>query len=51
MLDFEEYAKIEFLNDVPEIVCDILCYLARYFHYRTSQMTERIYQKALISQV
>lgn len=35
-LTFKDYYKLEFINDVPEIVCDILFYLARYYHYRTN---------------
>ena len=36
---------------MPEIVCDILYYLANYVHYRTDQITRSAYEKMLASQV
>ena len=38
-ISYSEYAKIHFMNDVPEIVCDIVYYLARYVYYRHSDFT------------
>ena len=42
-----EYNKIPWINVVPEIVCDILCYMANYFHYRTDTFGRDAYEKML----
>ena len=43
----EEYMRIEWLNVVPEIICDILGYMANYVHYRTSKLTREAYESSL----
>lgn len=41
------YLKMDFMNEVPEIVCDILYHLARYVHYRTDRFSEKAYKEML----
>ena len=43
--------RIEWLNVVPEIICDILGYMANYVHYRTSKLTREAYESSLHFQV
>ena len=47
----EEYLKIPWLNVVPEIVCDILCYLTHYFHYRSDLISKEAYSSMLTGQI
>ena len=46
----EEYCAMPWMNVVPEIVCDILCYLCNYFHYRTDAFTRDAYVSMLTGQ-
>ena len=46
----EEYCAMPWMNVVPEIVCDILCYLCNYFHYRTDAFTRDAYVSLLTGQ-
>ena len=46
-----EYQKIEWMNVVPEIVCDILGYMSDYVHYRTHKMNRDLYENMLHFQV
>ena len=39
----EQYIRLDFMNQVPEVVCDILCYMARYYHYRTTLVSFEAY--------
>ena len=39
------------MNVVPEIVCDILGYMADYVHYRTHKMNRDLYENMLHFQV
>ena len=47
----EEYNELKWLNTVPEIVCDILCYLVNYFHYRTDKISRDAYVSMLTGQI
>jgi len=49
-LTFKDYYKLNFINDVPEIVCDILCYLSKYYHYRTNAMERALYERLMDAQ-
>ena len=49
-LNFKEYYKLNFPNDVPEIVCDIFYYLAHYSHYRTGYLNRDTYERLLNAQ-
>ena len=46
----QQYCDIEFMNKIPEIVCDILFYLSGYVHYRTDSMSEEAYRNILMGQ-
>jgi hypothetical protein len=46
-INFKDYYKLNFPNDVPEIVCDIFCYLARQYHHRTGYLTREKYERLL----
>jgi hypothetical protein len=48
-LVFKDYYKLNFPNDVPEIVCDIICYLSHYYHYRTGYVKKKVYEHLLDS--
>ena len=50
-LTFKDYYKLNFPNDVPEIVCDIFCYLANQYHYRTGYLTRDTYERLLNAQL
>jgi len=39
------------MNQVPEIVCDVLFYLAGYVHYRTEDISLEAYKQLLMCQV
>ena len=47
----EDYVKIKWMNVVPEIVCDILGYMASYTHYRTDHISKDAYDTMLKGQV
>lgn len=49
-LNFKDYYKMNFANDVPEIVCDIFYYLANYSHYRTGYLNKDTYERLLNAQ-
>lgn len=36
--------QLDFMNQIPEIVCEILCYLAKFYHYRTNKITPGAYR-------
>ena len=38
---------IEWMNVVPEIVCDVLGYLANYVHFRTDRLSKEAYEEML----
>ena len=46
-----QYLDMEFMNQVPEIVCDILYYLSGYIHHRTDQIPKDVYTKMLKAQI
>ena len=46
-----QYLQLEFMNQVPEIICDLLYYLSGYVHYRTDLISKDVYQKMLIAQI
>ena len=50
-LSINDYIKLEFMNDVPEIVCDILCYLSRHVHHRSNHLDKKVYEHLLSSQI
>ena len=43
----KKYCELEFINEVPEIVCDVLFYLSGYIHYRTDRISLEGYEKML----
>ena len=45
-----DYAKIKWLNVVPELICDVLCYMCNYFHYRTNKLSREAYENMLSGQ-
>ena len=47
----KQYQMFEFMNQVPEIVCDVLFYLSGYVHHRTSTMHQDMYKQLLMAQV
>lgn len=47
----KEYNKIQWINVVPEIICDILCYIVCYFHYRTDTFSRDVYENMLTGQI
>jgi len=40
----KQYMTLDFMNEVPEIVCDILYHLSGYVHYRTDRFSEEAYE-------
>jgi hypothetical protein len=50
-LNINDYIKLDFMNDVPEIVCDILCYLSRHVHHRSNHIEKKVYEHLLFSQI
>lgn len=48
LISFEEYVSIPWLNDIPEIVCDVLCYLTNYFHHRSDIISKEAYKNMLM---
>ena len=40
----EQYMKLNFMNQIPEIVCEIICYLSKYYHYRTRFVSQKAYR-------
>lgn len=47
----KQYLKLDFLNEVPEIVCDVLYYLSGYVHFRSKIMNAQLYEKMLRCQI
>ena len=39
------------MNVVPEIVCDILCYLVNYVHHRSNMISKDAYEAMLAGQI
>ena len=39
----EQYTQLIFMNQIPEVVCDVLCYLAKYYHYRSAEISLEVY--------
>ena len=50
-LSRRQYCSIEFMNEAPEIVCDLLYYMAGFVHYRTNFMSQESYAQMLHCQV
>ena len=46
----EDYLSIEFQNQVPEVICDLLFALTGYVHHRTDSFTMESYKKMLLAQ-
>ena len=46
-----DYMKIQWMNVVPEIICDILAYIASYIHHRTDSLGKEAYTSMLTGQV
>ena len=36
----KQYCNIDFLNEVPEVLCDLLFYLTGYMHHKTDLISE-----------
>lgn len=47
----KKYQGLDWQNAVPELVCDILCYMVNYFHYRTDKFSRKVYNTLLTAQV
>lgn len=47
----KQYLAMEFMNEVPEIVCDILFYLSGFVHYRTDRISAETYHQMLRCQI
>ena len=47
----EQYLQLDFMNQIPEVVCDILCYLAKYHHYRTKLISYETYEVLMDAQM
>ena len=43
----KQYMQLEFMNEVPEIVCDILYHLSGYVHHRTNKFSYEAYEEML----
>ena len=43
----KQYCNIDFLNEVPEVICDLLFYLTGYMHHKTDLISEEAYNKLL----
>ena len=50
-MNLEEYLKLNWMNVVPEIICDILGYLANYIHFRTDVVSREAYESLLQGQI
>jgi hypothetical protein len=50
-ISLEQYLKIEYLNLIPEIVCEVLCYLSGYVHHRNDQISHAVYSRKLVTQI
>ena len=50
-ITLEQYLHIEFVNFIPEIVCEILAYLSNYIHHRSEDIPYQIYERMLICQI
>ena len=46
-LTFKDYYKLNFVNDVPEIVSEVLCYLTGYYYFRTGFIRRATYVKMM----
>jgi hypothetical protein len=49
-LTFKEYSRLPFSNGMPEIVCDILYYLARFIAPKTGQLSRDTYVRMMEAQ-
>ena len=47
----EQYLRLDFTNQIPEIVCEILCYLANYYHYYTPLCAYKTYKSLMDAQI
>lgn len=50
-LTFKDYYKLNFENDVPEIVCEVIHYLSGQLHHRTSHISKDTYIRMLNAQM
>ena len=46
-ITFKDYSKINFANEMPEIVCDILYYLAKYRHPNAANISRDTYDRMI----
>ena len=51
LISQDEYISMPWLNGVPEIVCDVLCYLSNYLHHRSDVIGKEAYQSMLLGQI
>lgn len=49
-IDEKQYAALDFMNEVPEIVCDVLFHLTGFVHYRTTRFSSEVYERFLLLQ-
>lgn len=45
------FCDLDFQNEVPEVVCDLLFYLSGYVHHRSDIFTEDAYRQLLVKQM
>ena len=43
-LSEKQFLDIEFPNEAPELICDVLFYLSGFVHFRTEQMEPEVYE-------
>eukprot|EP00353_Schmidingerella_taraikaensis_P016599 CAMPEP_0185613668 /NCGR_PEP_ID=MMETSP0436-20130131/28118_1 /TAXON_ID=626734 ORGANISM="Favella taraikaensis, Strain Fe Narragansett Bay" /NCGR_SAMPLE_ID=MMETSP0436 /ASSEMBLY_ACC=CAM_ASM_000390 /LENGTH=98 /DNA_ID=CAMNT_0028247853 /DNA_START=610 /DNA_END=906 /DNA_ORIENTATION=+ len=50
-LSAKQYCELEFMNEVPELVCDLLFYMSGYVHFRTNRFSQEGYEQILRCQL
>lgn len=50
-LSKNDYLKINWMNVVPELVCDILNYMCNYIHLRSNKISKDAYEAMLQGQI
>ena len=47
----KQYCKLDFMNQAPEIVCEVIYYLSGFLHHRTDQVSYDAYKEVMRCQV
>ena len=50
-LSEKHFLAIDFMNEAPEVICDLLFYMSGFIHYRTDQIDQEVYEQMLRCQV